>query len=416
MTPSSDQTITLGITGCGRRGQSLVRTAGHLDRVDITAISSRTAENRDRVASILDDSCAPRPAEYDTHASMIDEAELDAVLIATAWDAHTKHALTALSADVHVGLEVGPAASIEECWQLVRAAERSDACCMLLENCCYGRDELAALRMVEEGVFGDLVHCECGYAHDLRSSLLSGERHAADGDEELGWRAMHHAHRTGDLYPTHGLGPIAVLLDINRGNRFVSLTATESKAVGLSDWADEHLPTDDPRRSMSWRHGDVISTTIRCANGETVGLTHSVTLPRPYSRLYTVQGTNGIWEHRGRRAPDGIYIDGESPADEWEEWEGYREEFEHPIWQEYLDAGRRGGHEGIDFLVLRAFVDTVSEGTRPPIDVYDAATWRAISILSARSIERGGAPVTIPDFTNGRWLNAPNTFPGPSAV
>jgi predicted dehydrogenase len=404
-------TVRLGFTGCGGRGRGLVETCTHLDTVEIAALCSNTREPLVATRDDVVDAGRPEPATYEDHARMVETADLDAVVIATPWECHLPMAITALEADVSVGVEVGPAQSLDECWELVRTAEASQGHCMLLENCCYGRNELAAYRMTDAGVFGDVVHCECGYGHDLRGRLVTGKETSQQGEATLDWRGRNHAARNGDLYPTHGVGPIAKLLDVNHGNRFVSVTSTASKSAGLADWAEENLPADHPAHETEWTHGDVVTTLLRCANGETVEVTHDVSLPRPYSRMYTVQGTNGIWQHRGRSADsDDIYVEGESPEHQWETFDDYREEFEHPIWQSYLEAGTKGGHGGLDFLVLRAFVESVAKDVRPPIDVYDTATWRAISVLSAESIETQET-VAFPDFTNGQWTKRDGTFP-----
>jgi predicted dehydrogenase len=404
-------TVRLGFTGCGGRGRGLVDTCTNLDAVEIVALCSNTQEPLAATREDVVDAGRPEPATYEDHDRMVETADLDAVVIATPWEYHLPMAITALEADVSVGLEVGPAQSLDECWELVRTAEASDGHCMLLENCCYGRDELAAYRMVRGGVFGEVVHCECGYGHDLRGRLVTGSETSEQEGATLDWRGRHHANRNGDLYPTHGVGPIAKLLDVNQGNRFVSLTATSSKAAGLDAWAETNLPAEHPARSVEWNHGDVVTSILECANGETVEVTHDVSLPRPYSRMYTVQGTNGIWQHRGRSADsDDVYVEGESPEHQWESFDSYREEWQHPIWQSYLEEGTKGGHGGIDYLVLRAFVESVANEERPPIDVYDTATWRAISVLSAESIETKET-VAFPDFTNGQWTARETTFP-----
>jgi predicted dehydrogenase len=404
-------TVRLGFTGCGGRGRSLIDTCTHFDGVEVAALCSNTPEPMAEIRDDVADAGRPEPTTFERHDRMIEAADLDAVVVATPWEHQLQMAITALEADVSVGLEAGPAQSLDECWELVRTAESSAGHCMLLENCCYGRDELAAYRMAEAGVFGYLIHCDWNYGHDFLCRRGTGNETNQQGEATLDWRGRHHANRNGDLYPTHGVGPIAKLLDVNQGNRFVSVTATASKAVGLSDWTERNLPADHPAQDVEWTHGDVVTTLLECADGQTVEVTHDVSLPRPYSRMYTVQGTKGIWEHRGKSADsDDIYIDGESPDHQWESFEDYRAEWEHPIWQSYLEDGTKGGHGGLDFLVLRAFLESVANDERPPIDVYDTATWRAVSVLSAESIERKET-VSFPDFTNGQWSKRDGTFP-----
>jgi predicted dehydrogenase len=301
---------------------------------------------------------------------------------------------------------VGGANSVEECWELVRMSEKKGVPVMLLENCCYGKEEMTLLRMIREGVFGELVHVQGGYEHDLRDEI-------GLGDVNRHYRQRHFLNRNAELYPTHELGPIARYLNLNRGNRMVSLVSVASKAAGLHAWLQEHR-ADTPLADAPVHQGDIVNTIITCAGGETILLTHDCTLPRPYSRGGRIQGTKGIWMEDNRSS----YIDGRSPADptywthRWESDEKYMAEFEHPLWKEYESFGMRGGHGGMDYLVLRAYVESVQNGTEPPIDVYDTAAWMSITALSEHSIASGSQSVPIPDFTNGRWLRERNAAEG----
>lgn len=404
----TSHTLRLGVTGVAGRGASLLGHCLEMRDVSIRAICDPQPDNCEEAAARVVETGQPAPRTAATHEELIEGTDIDAVLIATPWDYHVRFAIAAMEHGLDVGIEVGPAATVEECYALVRTAETTDRRCMLLENCCYHRDVLAVAQLADAGKFGDIVHCRCGYGHDLRAGLVCGRGSSSDGADTRTYRGIHHEHRNGDLYPTHGLGPIAKLLGINRGNRFLSLTATATEPAGLADWADRHLASDHPVHDVTWRHGDVVTTSIRCAGGETVLLTHDVSLPRPYSLMYQVQGTRGRWD--GER--EAIYFDAERTAHEWEDFAKYRSSWEHPIWDAYLEKGIRDGHGGIDFLTLRAFVETMAGSDRPPIDVYDAATWRAIAPLSEASIEQGGTPVPIPDFTDGQWMTDTTPFPG----
>ncbi len=399
--------VSLGFTGVGGRGGSLLRTSLNLEHVTFDAVCDVQEQHLETVTERIVDDDRPEPAWFTDHETMVSEAELDAVIIATPWRMHLPMAMTAMEHGVDVGVEVGPASTVEECWELVRTAEETGSRCMLLENCCYGGRELAILQMVRAGVFGEVIHTKCGYGHDLRAGLVGGKQTRVKFGEARDFRGINHEKRNGDLYPTHGVGPLAQQLDINRGNRFVSLTSTASKARGLADWAEKNLPEDHPRQDVDWEHGDIITTTIKCANGETMTVTHDVSLVRPYSRMYHVQGTGGIWQADG----DLIHIDGESPEHEWESFtEDYKPEWEHPLWQDYREAGVRGGHGGHDYLVLRDFVRGVADDGPLPIDVYDTAAWMAISPLSEQSIEQGNDSVAFPDFTNGEWMTREPSF------
>jgi hypothetical protein len=277
---------------------------------------------------------------------------------------------------------------------------------MMLENCCYCRNELMVMNMVRQGLFGELVYCEGGYEHNLRNTL---GRMEYTGEE----RAYHNRYRNGELYPTHQIGPIAKTLGINRGNRFVSLTSTATKSVSIPTWRKEQTEKGvESYPDVPFHQGDMITTVIKCAGGEVVTLHHSVSLPRPYSRDGRVQGTKGIW----LEDVNGIYIEGMSrdetlidPAGNpydchyWDKVEDYYEKYDHPIWKTYKD-NLLGGHGGLDSLVIRAFLDAVRNQENTPIDVYDIAAWMAITCLSEQSIALGSMPVAFPDFTNGKWI------------
>ncbi len=371
-----------------------------MEDVSMAAVCDRNDENLADAQVDIADADEPAAEEFDDHETMLEAVELDAVIVATSWRPHIPLAIKTLESDIYVATEVGPASTVEECWRLVRAAESSQAHAMLLENDCYKEDMLMALQMVRDGLFGELINTRCGYLHDLRA--LINESHEIGRRSEGTWyRTLHNLKRNGDIYPTHGVGPISKYLGITRGNRFLSLKSTATKSRGLHEWAAENLDADHPAQEYDWAMGDVITTTITCANGETVNITHDVALPRPKETQTLVQGTKGLW----RNTDDSIYIDGRSPDHEWEPFEDYQAEYGHPLWRQYRERGLQGGHGGIDFLVLRDFLVSVKHDARPPIDAYEFATWRAISPLSEASIANGGEPVSFPDFTNGAWMN-----------
>ena len=304
-------------------------------------------------------------------------------------------AIDALRAGKPVGIEVCGATSLQQCFDLVRAQEETGTPFMFLENCCYGRTELAVLNMVRQGLFGEIVHCAGGYMHDLREEV-------AYGQENHHYRLRHYLDRNCENYPTHELGPIAKLLNINDGNRFLSLTATASRAAGMREYLKTHTARGADADTV-FRQGDIVTTCIRCANGESIVLTLDTTLPRYYCRDFTVRGTKGFYEER----TDSVFLDGDPDLrwkEHWNNFEAYRAKYEHPIWQRFLSDGVVGGHGGMDGLVYRAFFECLQKGLDMPIDVYDAASWMSITPLSEASIQLGGAPQIIPDFTNGRWL------------
>jgi hypothetical protein len=280
---------------------------------------------------------------------------------------------------------------------------------MLLENVNYRRDILAVLQMVRQGVFGELVHFRCGYQHDLREVKFNNGQQPYGGGVEFGekatsearWRTEYSLKRNADVYPTHGLGPVAVMADINRGNRLVSLTSHATKAIGLHNHIVRQGGEDHPNASLKFQQGDVITTTIETARGETIIITHDCNLPRPYSLGFRVQGAHGLWEVDGNR----MYIEGKSEPHRWDDAGPWLEQYDHPLWQRYGEYASGSGHGGMDFFVLNAFVESAKRGVAPPIDVYDAAAWSAVTPLSERSIAAKGTPQFFPDFTRGNWMH-----------
>ena len=395
-----NQPVALGIIGLGARTETLLASLLALDGVDVAAVCDVSDKAIAKILAIFKRQKRRQPKVFKDYHSLLSLPEVDAVLVPTSWNSHLPIAIDALEAGKYAAIEVGGASSLDELWRLVHACERTRTSCMMLENCCYGRNELMVLNMVRQGLFGEIVHCAGGYEHDLRDGLaLQGE----DGAE----RAVHNRYRNADLYPTHQLGPIAKLLRINRGNRFLSLTSTASKSRGLQDYARRVAGRD-----VAFAQGDVVTTVITCAGGETVVLTHSVSLPRPYSRNGRVQGTRGIWLEDA----NGIYIDGVSPSVElldpagnpytehhWDPVDKFYPQYDHPLWEQYHKT-TIGGHGGMDALALSAFFDAACRRVETPIDVYDIAAWMAVTCLSEQSIAMGGHPVPFPDFTNGKWI------------
>jgi predicted dehydrogenase len=308
----------------------------------------------------------------------------------------------------YAGLEVSAANTMEECWDLVNTHESTGTHMMILENVNYRRDILAVLNMVRENVFGELVHFRCGYQHDLRGVKFNdgkepygvGAEFGEKGISEARWRTQHSLLRNADVYPTHGVGPIAAMCDINRGNRFVSLTSHATKAIGLHNYIVDKGGEDHPNAKLKWKQGDVITTTIDTSNGETIIVTHDCNLPRPYSLGFRVQGANGLWEVDGNR----IYIEGQSEPHRWDAADAWLKKYDHPLWVKYGEYATGAGHGGMDFFVINAFVESAKANIAPPMDAYDAAAWSAITPLSELSIANNGEPQDFPDFTRGNWV------------
>jgi hypothetical protein len=280
---------------------------------------------------------------------------------------------------------------------------------MMLENVCYRRDVMAVLHMVRQGLFGELVHLQGGYQHDLREVKFNDGKNPYGGGCEFGekgwseaaWRTQHSVHRNGDLYPTHGIGPIAHYININRGNRFLNLCSFSSKARGLHQHVVKTCGADHPNAKVQFKLGDVVTTSIGCANGETILLQHDTNLPRPYSLGFRVQGTEGLWMDVNKS----LYLQGKSAKPhQWEDATAWLEKYDHPLWARWSKDAQGSGHGGMDFYVVHAFIESVKRKLPTPMDVYDAAAWSAITPLSEESIEKGNETVAFPDFTNGQWM------------
>ena len=396
--------VGFAIIGLGPRGRTLLPTLLELqsnNEVEVTAVCDVRQDRLDQFMSIFDERKVKRPKCYHNYHELLEDPSVDGLLVPTSWNSHLKIARDAMRKGKYVGIEVGGAATIDELWEIVHASESTGVSCMMLENCCSARNELMVMNMVRQGLFGELVYCSCGYEHDLRSEL-------APEFEARKERVVHNMCRNGDLYPTHGLGPIAKILGINRGNRFLTLTSHATKACGMTEAMQRYIG-----KSPRFNCGDMITTIIHCANGENITLTRSVSLPRPYSRSCRVQGTKGIWLEDAKS----LFIEGISPTKqgidiagdpyEYHEWtpiESFYEKYDHPIWKDYC-KNIIGGHSGMDALILRAFADAIRRHIPTPIDVYDCAAWMCITCLSEDSIAMGGHPVPIPDFTNGKWID-----------
>lgn len=392
--------INIGVIGLGGRGYGLLKgVILNIDYVEVVGVcdlyEDRVKKASDTVAEIKGNT----PVCTEDYRVLLNMPEIDAIVITSAWESHVQIAIEAMNAGKYVGLEVGGAYSIEDCWSLVHTYEKTGMPCMMLENCCYGRNELMVLNMVRQGVFGDVVHCSGGYHHDLRNEIAFGE-------ENRHYRLRNYLNRNCENYPTHELGPIAKVLNINNGNRMLSLNSVASKAAGLNEFIKAKKSEDTNLIDAQFMQGDIVTTIIKCARGETIVLTLDTTLPRYYSRGFGVRGTKGMYEEQTHS----IFLDeiNEGCHFKWnEQWgnaDNYREQYDHPIWKEYIEEGIKGGHDGMDWLVFNSFFESVANKTQTPIDVYDTAAWMSISVLSEQSIACGGATVFVPDFTNGKWL------------
>ena len=408
----SSNKLQVGIIGTGLRGQWMTKLLLDRSDVDIPVICDIDEKMIDMVLNVFEKEGRPKPKIYrdgpEDFRNMVSNEDLDGVYIATPWEWHHPMAMAAMENGCNVGTEVPAALTINECWDLVNTSEKSGKLCMIMENVNYRRDIMAVLNMVRKDLFGELLHCQGGYQHDLRHVKFNDGKGAYGGGVEFGekgfsearWRTQHSVDKNADLYPTHGLGPISPMLKINRGNRMLHLTSTASQSRGLHEYIVKNGGEDHPNAKINFKLGDVVTTVIKCANGQTIMLSHDTNSPRPYSLNFRVQGTKGIWMKDNKS----IYIEGRSPeSHRWEKDEPYLKEYDHPLWKRFEQQAAGSGHGGMDFFIVRAFVEALKDDQSPVIDVYDAVSMSVIVPLSEKSIKSNSASIQIPDFTRGKW-------------
>lgn len=383
-----------GIVGLGNRGGGMLPLLLAIPGARVTALCDIRPEFARRAAKVVTDAGQPAPAVYtagdDDYENLCARDDVDFVYVATPWEWHTPMALTAMRNGKHVGVECPMGLTLDDLWRLVDTSERTRRHCVQLENCCYGRNELRALRMAHDGLFGELLHGSGAYLHDLRELLFSKTYY------EDQWRRKFHTTTNGDLYPTHGLGPVAAYLDLHRGDRFLRVTSMSTPALGLAAYRAEHLPPGDETWSEDYVNGDVTMSLIQTAKGRVVHLVHGVSNPHPYSRLNHLAGTRGVFEDY----PPRVYLEPDRTNDQWGSFDDYAE-YDHWLW---TDVGPGpGGHGGMDYLMLWRLVQCLRLGLPPDIDVYDSAAWNSPYPLSVLSVRNQGAPIPFPDFTRGDW-------------
>ncbi|EHQ30383.1 Gfo/Idh/MocA family protein [Mucilaginibacter paludis] len=410
--------VKLGYIGVGARGMNHIAEGLLRDDVEIVAVCD-TQESSLKVCRefVAKQGHAPIK-EYtgglDAYKRLLDQKNIDAVIIATPWQFHHAQAIDAMRAGKYVGCEVIAGLTVEDHWDIVNTSEKTGMPYMTLENVCYRRDVMAALNMVRQNVFGEIVHLEGGYQHNLRNVLFNNGRQYYGGGVEYGpgalseaqWRTQFNIDVDGDIYPTHGAGPCMHYANINKGNRFTNLVSFSSKSKGLAAYVEEQSPGNKNAR-INYKNGDVTTTMLNCANGETVLLSHDTHLPRPYSLGFRVQGTKGLWMDVAKS----VYIDHQAKEDDaWDPAKVWFEKYDHPLWKKYEKFAEGAGHGGMDWFVFNAFVESVKQKRQTPIDVYDSVTMSVITPLSTKSLKEGNAPQEFPDFTKGKWKERKNTF------
>jgi hypothetical protein len=401
--------VRLGIIGVGGRGSSLLENLLAIDKVEVKAICDLVPEKVSRAQKAVTDAGQPQPIGFskgELDFKNLTELDLDVVYIATPWNWHVPMALAAMKDGKHAAVEVPACTTLQECWDIVETSELTRKHCVILENCCYGDTEMMVLSMVRDGVFGQITHGEAAYLHDLRSILTANE------SEGL-WRRIPHMKRNGNLYPTHGLGPVAHYMDIHRGDRFDYMVSVSSSEASLSAYVKANFADRDPKRSEKYICGDMNTSIIKTQKGRTILLQHDVVNPRPYSRINSISGTKGIFADYPAR----IFVDRAKQAEgsmkeDWQTIDAFRDEYEHPLWRKTGEVARKmGGHGGMDYVMNYRLMDCMKRGLVPDINVYDAAAWSAPTALSETSVAQNGAPQKFPDFTRGNW-DAHSDSPG----
>ncbi len=417
---SKNGKLNVAILGSGFRGQSHIDLCLRRNDCDVVAIADIDEEMISRSQSLFQKHNSKMPKIYSdsphAYLELLQKEDIDLTIIASPWRWHSDMAIASMEAGVYTGMEVCGGFSLDECWQLVNCSERTGSHLYFMENVCFRRDILAVLNMVRKSMFGELIHLEGGYQHDLRgvkfndgkTAYNSGVEFGEMGFSEAKWRTKHSVYRNGDLYPTHGVGPIAQMIDINRGNRFMYLTSISSKSRGLHNYILDHPEGGNSHKnaSIKFKLGDKVTTCIKTSNDESVILHHDTNLPRPYSLGFRVQGEKGLWMDVNQS----LHIEGKSPSHRWEEASSYLKKYDHPLWVKYEQNAIGAGHGGMDYFLMHSLVEHCKNNEEPPFDVYDAATWLAITPLSEESISLGSHPVSFPDFTRGRWTERKNDF------
>ncbi|HJQ19232.1 MAG TPA: Gfo/Idh/MocA family oxidoreductase [Gemmatimonadaceae bacterium] len=390
------ETVRIGIVGTGLRGRSVLHEFLGLDNVRVTAIADVVPDKMALASKMITDAGMPAPATHDGDHGferLVQRDDVDFVYTATPWEWHTPVTLAALAAGKHCGSECPIGTTLKDLWALVDASEKARRHCLQLENCNYGETEMLVNRMVHDGVFGEVLHGEAAYLHDLREILFETR------DEGL-WRRAWHTRVNANLYPTHGLGPVSWYLDVNHGDRYDYLVSVAGPHRGLELYREANIPDhNDPRWREQYVNGDHNTSILRTVKGKTVMLQHDVANPRPYTRHNRVQGTKGAFEDY----PPRVYVEGQAGGERWADIESWKQTHTHPLWTQLRERAVNGGHGGMDFVMAYRLVQCLHDGLVPDYDVYDAATWSAPFPLSEMSLAKGSAPMKFPDFTRGMW-------------
>ncbi len=416
LTTKPTEKVRVAVIGLNR-GRSHVNSAANIPFAEVVAVCDIVEARAKSAAANVKKVTGKEPAIYfgDENAweKMLERDDIDVVFVATPWEWHVPMALKAMEKGKHAFIEVSPAVTVDQCWQLVDMAEKTQRHCSIIENCCYGDEELFVLNLARQGFFGDLKHAECAYIHNLGGGVLWSL--GSEGD----WRRDYHRFMDGNLYPTHGLGPVAQYMNIGRGDAFKFVVSVSSPEFNLTQYRDKHQPNKGQHKDEKFVCGDMNTSIIKTQLGRTIMIQHDVVSPRPYTRINALCGTQAtFFGYPGRLAVD---ADNKHPildpkekrnSHEWtyekEKLAKFMKANQHPLITKIGELGKKvGGHGGMDFVMAYRMLDCVRQGITPDMTVYDAADWSSILEISARSVKEGSMPIQCPDFTRGDWKTIP---------
>jgi len=394
---NQDKPVRIGMIGMGNRGCSLLGILLRLKNVEIPAICDIKQERLDYANSLFQKAGHKKPEIYNQNEYAFEKVnsrdDLDAIIIATPWNWHTKMAVSAMKSGKYVGVEVPAATSVDECWELVNTAEETGVPCMMLENWSFRRDNLALLNMIREGLLGETVHGQCSYSHHCVTYFF-------DKNGKPRWQGEFLEKHNRDSYPTHGLGPVLSWMNINCGDCFDTLVSVSTGSFGVEQYFEDHFEQDAAVKTPNMKQGDVVNTIVKTKKGKTIYITNDMLLPRPYDNRWMIQGTKGIYSYER----NSIYLEGKSPESHtWEPFAPYQDKYDHQLWKDSPENVEKLGHGGPDYLELDGFVKAVRSKSALPLDIYDSVTMSSVVALSEQSIAQNNAPVQCPDFTRGKW-------------
>jgi len=401
-------TVRVAFIGVGARGSAAVERVSYIDGVRIMAICDELPEQAEKARARIKTTGHPAKVfagKQDSWKQVCEREDIDLVYITTPWALHAPIAIYAMEHGKHAAVEIPAATTVEDCWRLVETSEKTKKHCVILENCCYDFFELLTLNLARNGFFGDIVHCEGAYIHDIGESLFFR------GKPGRSWRLKENMTRNGSLYPTHGLGPVAQIMNINRGNRMEYMTSMSTSDFLMNNYAKKLAKEEDYFKQFidAPFRGNMNSSLIRTVKGQTILIQHDVTTPRPYSRLHLISGTKAT----AQKYPLPARLSRAENHTEWlseSEFQDIEKKYNPPLIQRMQDIAKKiGGHGGMDFLMDWRLIDCLRNGLPVDMDVYDAASWSVIGPLSEWSVANRSTPIDIPDFTNGAWaLNQPH--------